>query len=670
MRKYLDPGMRLIIVFILTVIVSGGILTYLSISNISNFKELTNKKISEEQEIIADRVSISFWNKLEEVSDRFTAQVMKEEKIDWEALKLSDSLELISKPYVLDREMEFLWPWYLEHSGITKKLSSTALPRKFRQAERIEFQTQDYQSAAVYYQASLRQSSNKSDSVMALNALGRVYLKMNNYDQAYTNYNRITSSYHSVLDHNGFPYVYYAVLNLLKFPDSSYRSTIYDEINSFLLQLKDGTIPLCISTEEVLAQIKNWSEESQLSDELLQKLKGNITMTMNRIQFIQSYGEVIRQSLAQGMSPDQSQRVGDFKNINGITDENDKIFLVVAGQEYSVGFVMELKEIWSSIMKSDYSEYTEFAYEIKLVERKGNDVTRSSESGVSTEFSSFVPEYMAWISLKDIDLVDTYVKRRSWTYGIALVLLLGAMFLGILLIMRDILREKYLSHLRSNFVSNVTHELKTPLTSIHLFAESVLLGRVETESGQKEYLQIILNETKRLKRMINNILDFSKKEQGRIDYKTEKVNVSELIVSALQELNYWLVEMNFTVHTELEEGVHMSGDYDSLKQVVINLLDNAIKYSGNQKEISIRLAAENNKIRIEFSDKGIGIPEDQLDSIFEKFFRVNDNMVDGIGGTGLGLTVVKEIVEAHQGEILVKSELKKGSIFTVLLNSS
>ena len=170
--------------------------------------------------------------------------------------------------------------------------------------------------------------------------------------------------------------------------------------------------------------------------------------------------------------------------------------------------------------------------------------------------------------------------------------------------------------------------------------------------------------------MVMEMVPFSKKEKGKIEYKSEKVDVTALIRSALNDLNYWLEELGFTVHTELKEGVCVSGDPDALKQVVINLLDNAIKYSGTQKEINISMVLGKDKIRIEFSDKGIGIPESYLDKIFDKFYRVNDNRVEGISGTGLGLTVVKEIIEAHHGEILVVSELNKGSKFTVVLDRS
>jgi signal transduction histidine kinase len=196
------------------------------------------------------------------------------------------------------------------------------------------------------------------------------------------------------------------------------------------------------------------------------------------------------------------------------------------------------------------------------------------------------------------------------------------------------------------------------------------MDRIKTEPGKREYLEIIIKETERLKRIINNILDFSKREKGKIEYKTEKVNVTELIHSALKDLNYWLVEKDFTVQTELEENINIKADRDAIKQVIINLLDNAIKYSGDRREINIRLSSDHKKIRMEFEDKGIGIPENQHNSIFEKFYRVSETASDGISGTGLGLTVVKEIIEAHNGEISVESKPDEGSKFTVLLNSS
>ncbi len=225
------------------------------------------------------------------------------------------------------------------------------------------------------------------------------------------------------------------------------------------------------------------------------------------------------------------------------------------------------------------------------------------------------------------------------------------MVLGILLILRDISREEHLSRLRADFISNVTHELKTPLTSIQLFTESIVLNRIKSAAHRKEYLQIILKETESLKRMINNILDFSRKEKGKREYNFEQVNVTLLLNDAINDLDYWLVEKEFILVKEIEENVTAMADPVALKQAIINLLNNAIKFSVNRKEIEVRLKKEREMIMIQVEDKGIGIPDDQKEMIFQAFYRVGQKNAEDISGTGLGLSVVKEIVEAHHGKI-------------------
>jgi len=212
--------------------------------------------------------------------------------------------------------------------------------------------------------------------------------------------------------------------------------------------------------------------------------------------------------------------------------------------------------------------------------------------------------------------------------------------------------------------------LKTPLTSIQLFAESIVLNRIKTAAHRKEYMQIILKETESLKRMINNILDFSRKEKGKQKYNFEEVNVTLLLNKAIHDLEYWLVEKNFILVKEIEEHVTAIADGEALKQAIINLMNNAIKFSIKKKEISVRLKKEHEMVMIQVEDKGIGIPEDQREMVFQPFYRVGQKNAEDISGTGLGLSVVKEIVDAHQGKILVDSQLNKGSTFTILFNAT
>jgi two-component system phosphate regulon sensor histidine kinase PhoR len=246
-------------------------------------------------------------------------------------------------------------------------------------------------------------------------------------------------------------------------------------------------------------------------------------------------------------------------------------------------------------------------------------------------------------------------------------LLLVTMLLGIVLTLSDISREKRLARLRSDFISNVTHELKTPLTSIRMYAESLMMKRIKTDSGRHKYLSVVINESERLKRMINNILEFSKMEKARQEYHPVETNLSDILQSSILDMRYWLDKEGFNLRLEIEEGIKITVDPEKFYQVYTNLLSNAIKYSGDARNIYVRLYRSSESVVTEVEDEGIGIADDKLAKIFEKFYRIDNHESGNITGTGLGLTVAREIVEAHHGKIRVESEIGKGSRFSVIL---
>jgi two-component system phosphate regulon sensor histidine kinase PhoR len=196
-----------------------------------------------------------------------------------------------------------------------------------------------------------------------------------------------------------------------------------------------------------------------------------------------------------------------------------------------------------------------------------------------------------------------------------------------------------------------------------MYAESLMMGRVNSASMQKEYLSVVVNESERLKRMINNILEFSKMEKGKPEYHFVNSNMASILYASIQEMNYWFEKEHFEVITELDETIYAEVDPEKMKQAIGNLLSNAIKYSTDTKKIFIRLFKKSEFVCIDVEDQGMGIPEDKLSRIFEQFYRIEQK--ENIIGTGLGLTVVKEIIEAHKGKISVTSEIGKGSRFIV-----
>ena len=276
-------------------------------------------------------------------------------------------------------------------------------------------------------------------------------------------------------------------------------------------------------------------------------------------------------------------------------------------------------------------------------------------------------------SLPDLRLSFAGVSRsvgispRSF-YLLSVILVLGLTLVGGYLVWRDTRRELHLADLRSQFVANISHELKTPLTSIRMFAEALQMKGLADERKRDEYLDTIVNESERLTRLLNNVLDFSRIERGQRNYRMAAVNLGEVVDDAARTMKYPLARLGFDLHLEVSADVPpIHVDRDAVEQAILNLLTNAMKYSGKSREIGLRLARQNGSAVIQVSDHGVGIPKSEQSRIFEKFYRVPSAENHAIAGTGLGLALVSHIATAHGGTVDVESEPGQGSTFSLSL---
>jgi signal transduction histidine kinase len=250
-----------------------------------------------------------------------------------------------------------------------------------------------------------------------------------------------------------------------------------------------------------------------------------------------------------------------------------------------------------------------------------------------------------------------------------LLLLGGALVVSLVLALRAADRAMRLSTMKGDFVSNVSHELRTPLASIRVFAELLRLGRVQTPEKVREYGEFIERESRRLSRLIENILDFSRIESGRKTYTFAPTDVREVVEGVLQSFDVHLRHHGFTVRLEWAPVPEVLADADALGQAVHNLLDNAVKFSGDAKSIEVALAAGAGEVTIAVRDRGVGIPRDEQAKIFDRFHRVSTGLVHEVKGSGLGLSLVQHIVTVHGGRVTVESEPGQGSTFTLHLPS-
>ncbi|EYE88420.1 histidine kinase [Fervidicella metallireducens AeB] len=238
--------------------------------------------------------------------------------------------------------------------------------------------------------------------------------------------------------------------------------------------------------------------------------------------------------------------------------------------------------------------------------------------------------------------------------------------IGVMLFIQDITKIKSLEKMRSDFVANVSHELKTPLTSIKGFSET--LKYVEDKETRDKFLDIIYVESERLTRLINDILSLSELENKNISLNLEKIDVFDTLDEVFHIMEYAAKEKNIDLEMNCQEdSLFINGDRDKFKQMIINLVDNAIKYTNPHGKVLIKGEGENGKVKISISDNGIGIPEVHIPRLFERFYRVDKARSRDAGGTGLGLAIVKHIVMLLNGDIQVKSKVGEGTTFTIYL---
>ncbi len=278
------------------------------------------------------------------------------------------------------------------------------------------------------------------------------------------------------------------------------------------------------------------------------------------------------------------------------------------------------------------------------------------------------PRYMMGIQLKG-KTIDILSKERTRS-NLWLIIFADFIFiLGALFVFRNIRREMKLTLIKSDFISNVSHEIRTPLALISMYIETLEMDRVKSEEKKKEYYRVIFEETQRLSGLVNKILNFSKIESGKRKYSFEKVNINEIVETVLQSYKFHLKNKGFELIIDLDnEPVLINADKEAISESLVNLIDNAVKYSKDSKYIEIKTSKKGDNVIVEITDKGIGITKTDQKLIFDQFFRVSkgDNVHD-VKGTGLGLTIVKNIIDAHNGKIEVESKLGEGSTFRILL---
>jgi len=254
------------------------------------------------------------------------------------------------------------------------------------------------------------------------------------------------------------------------------------------------------------------------------------------------------------------------------------------------------------------------------------------------------------------------VRRRNFSVTAAPVRAAGAN--GAVLVLHDITDLRRLERVRRDFVANVSHEFKTPLTAIQGFAETLLSGALDDTANRTRFVEIIREHARRLARLTDDLLKLSRIEAGRLELEIRPIRVAALVNGCVETARFKAEEKGIRIQVDLQESVPaVRGDGAQLGEVLQNLLDNAVAYTPSGGQIEVRARSDGHEVIFTVTDTGIGIPESDLERIFERFYRVDSARSREAGGTGLGLAIARHIVDAHGGRIWVESAVGQGSRF-------
>ena len=254
------------------------------------------------------------------------------------------------------------------------------------------------------------------------------------------------------------------------------------------------------------------------------------------------------------------------------------------------------------------------------------------------------------------------VRRRNFSVTAAPVRAAGAN--GAVLVLHDITELRRLERVRRDFVANVSHEFKTPLTAIQGFAETLLSGALDDKANRERFVEIIREHARRLARLTDDLLKLSRIEAGRLELEIRPIRVEALVNGCVETARLNAQARGLEIHVDLQENAPpVRGDGAQLGEVLQNLLDNAVQYTPAGGQIEVKAHSNGHEVIFTVTDTGIGIPESDLERIFERFYRVDAARSREAGGTGLGLAIARHIVEAHGGRIWVESAVGQGSRF-------
>ncbi len=563
------------------------------------------------------------------------------------------------------------------------------LQQTLNMAQEQEFTAKNYGRAITLYRGIGRQTKDHDIQAHALYYESRCLVKLEKYAEAIKAFEKIDKDYPESVTDSGLPLALAARLQMVNcyralndIPSSLETGLdLYGDIIQMRwalseAQFKSYTGLVEEAVEEILAENTAAPPEESWSDQYAQ-LKILLQDKNAEWEVISAIRKEVvpdlrrRQTAPQVILPLRySKTIGNRTFLvlaAPIVESPEKDAVGLIGLKIKEDLLLNrvLSEVAANNQSVDQTKVVVSDLEGRVLVGKEN---LSAEQATITEFfdDNFPPWKMQFYRSMagGIGVADLRSNFYFWTI-LTLVIVLT---FGAVLIARTIGHEMEILKLKSDFVSSVSHEFKTPLTSIKALAERLQGDKVIDSERMKQYFSLISQNADQLTRLVKNLLDFSKIEEGKIEYNFVLTDIAELVTQQIQDVGKNDVQKSARIHAHIPGNIPpLLVDREALSQALNNLLDNAFKFSSADGEVEVHVKKDGENVVIEVADKGIGIPQDELEKIFDKFYQGKNAVKQSAKGTGLGLTLVKHTAEAHGGKVSARSKVGEGSIFSLIL---
>jgi signal transduction histidine kinase len=653
--KKVQGHRKQVALFLLAVLLPVTVLVGLTLRMVRQERELALKRAADERRRAAAEIGRDLGARLDEIA-REEASALSETPA-----RLGRH-DCVRPEVVLVAEVDgarLIMPWEagLRSTASLPPENDSAFSRLFREAERSEFSSEDYALAAQRYLQAAAAARRPAEEGYARLQGARALARAGKERESLAEYAKVLALSPETMDEYGIPLSFYAFEPLLR--TGSMSAGAVDRIGrqldcdiwlspAGLYLMRDLVQQIIVAAPKAAGNAVRSGAEAYIG-----RILARIQVTEQALSLKEDFPRL-------GLMP-----------VPGSNVERDGSPWVTYGPKpWLTGLTPAVPGGGRWLIAVDFKAFSS-AFVAEAAAAAGYPANVELLPGLSADGLSLGP------GLQGIQAVfapaGAALSSKQWPlqplfYFLVLAVVLSVTLFGAYLLWRDVRREVLMARLRSQFVSSVSHELKTPLTAIRMFAETLRLGRSKDPAAQAEYLDTIVNESERLTRLLNNVLDFSKIEQGRRIYHPAPASLAEIVRAAARAMEYPLKQQGFALDIRVDEGLpDVRVDRDAIEQAVLNLLSNAMKYSGESRTIGLGVGRENDRAVVQVVDKGIGIDPKDQERIFEEFYRVPSRENHSLPGTGLGLSLVAHIAKAHGGSVRVESSPGQGSTFSLVL---